>query len=69
MLAARAKAMGRSILILNQDYSNTQYWISKSQAVLKVTLLNFIKMLTYCQRPEIIILMFVSLLAKMNPKE
>ena len=68
MLAARAKAMGRSILILNQDYS-TQYWISKSQAVLKVTLLTFIKILTYCQCPKIIILMFVSLLAKMNPKE
>ena len=67
MLAARAKAMGRSILILIQDYS-TQYCISKSQAVLKVTFLTFIKILTYCQRPEIIILMFVSLLAKMNPK-
>lgn len=69
MLAARAKAMGRSILIPNQDYYNIQYWISKSQTVLKVTLLTFIKILTYCQCPDIIILMFVSLLAKMNLKE
>ena len=63
-MAACGKSQGHG-----KAYSNTQYWISKSQTILKVTLLTFIKILTYCQCPEIIILIFVPLLAKMNPKE